>query len=250
MDDLQRVLYGPIQVVWTYSRIADYKVVVEKLQSKLPEGTRVFGVQKRCCCCVDGCYTYQVVLWPVLKGEETESITGDMQSEWRSRLYEVVTELDTLNTLGLEIASREKTKKKKSRYLRKREREREEQQSTWDVKSCGDAVDPVRFVKDFIQRVWLQETHSREGAVFFGRIAFEYGTDRRKWQEVYSGSADGRYVFSLIDVEEFPSSGYVFPFPFSLWSQRRVVDSVADFRYRVMQSYRVIDSGESLTKVI
>jgi len=186
MEHLRSVGYGPVIIEWRYSRVADCDAVVEKLQCTLWSGTQFFGVQERYSDSSQY-YVYRMVLWPGLLREDSrfDSTQGEPPSncqEWRSRLQEVVAELEAIGKKDSLVGFFQ------GRYRR---------HPVWDVKSCGDGVDQIHFVKKFVRDVQLHRAISEERAVFFGCIAFEYSTDGQRWREEYSGSAEGRYVGSV-----------------------------------------------------
>jgi len=193
MDDLQCVLHGPVQIMWSYSRVADCDMVVTRLREKLPTGTRFFGVQERYSDSGKNYYVYRMVLWYYrLRDDPRFSSMGDewrlpTKDEWRNGLQEVVAELEATG--------------KKDSILGETETK-----SQWDVKNCGsvkgEEENTVQFVQQFMQMVQLQKA-ALEGEgeiVFFGRIAFEYyAADGRRWHEEYWSTADGSRYFGDVN---------------------------------------------------
>jgi len=184
MDDLGTVGYGPVVLVWRHSRLTDYALVAEKLQSKLLPGTQVFGFYSPFSDPI-GYSIYQMVLWPPLQQDESPS------QEWRIKLQEVVTELTELERLNLETHLKDSTQGESPS-----KRDQSYSQNQWAVYDCGDGGDPSQTVKDFI--LHLQKVVSEKtGIVLFGEIAFEYEVDGQRWREEYSAIPAGGYVSSV-----------------------------------------------------
>jgi len=177
MENIQPVGYGPVIIMWRHSSVTDHRVVVKKLQAVFPEGTQVFGVQERCDD-ADGCYIYQMVVWPSeLEGDDPtkESLAP---TEWRSCLQEVVAELGEITELL------PKGSKSGSGHT----------QSMWEIECCGDGVDPAQFVMTFVQKEHSsKQLEEREGEIVFGEIAFEYEAHGQRWREKHFGTAEGGY---------------------------------------------------------
>ena len=186
------VLYGPVKLIWGWSRVADSKVVVEKLQSKLPKGTQFFGVQGRCHA-VGEVYTCYMVLWPQLLAEEQSTAQKQIQ-QWRDRLHEVVAELDTLN---LETHSKDSEESTEGEKRIPAKRVQDPYQGRWIVDSVREGVGATQFVRVCIQEMQLHRAFLERDIVLFGEIAFEYETHGQKWQEMHSGAAEGSYVWSV-----------------------------------------------------
>jgi len=174
MVHLQRILYGPIWIVWRHSRVVDHSLVVAKLRLALPEGTQVFGVQEPCCHCGDGCYTYKIVLWPDELEDLTEipRETGDL----KSKLQEVVTELH-------EIGS-----KSRSGYA----------PGAWIVRCFGETKQNNETVQRLLEEMYRclekKTADSSVNSVLFGEMMVEYEAHGHMWHEVHSATVGDGYV--------------------------------------------------------
>jgi hypothetical protein len=174
---------GPVQIVWRHSRLANPKVVAEKLRETLPCNTQVFGFQELEIKS-SGVYTYRMVLWPsALPDNSTEEeLPARNQNEilrlmqWRSGVRLAVTELERLSLKSASESSKE---------------------SRWSIKSCWHGVHATDSVKDFVRALQLQE---RDDGVVFGEIAYEYEVDGRRWYEVHCCTAEGSYVHVMVAV--------------------------------------------------
>jgi hypothetical protein len=195
MEKVGSVGCGPVRVVWRFSRVAGHAVVIRVLREKLSSGIQFFGVQERC---HDRCggYVYRMVLWTGLLREDSrfcskECLSGAELAEqkWRSGVEEVSTELDRLS-----LASRSKREAAKSKWLFSADWSSSQQQSVWDIKSCGAEEDTVQFVRKFVQDVQWSRCISEEDCFYFGEIAFEYCVDAERWREEYGGTVNGKYV--------------------------------------------------------
>jgi len=192
MEHLSLVEYGPVLVDWRFSRVADRHKVVEKLQLVLPEGTQFFGfyglLSEESS---HNYYVYRMMLWPpgllkLTRGElqlhfQEDHSRSDGVKEWKRCLQLMVTELDTLS-LDFPL--------KKDALVDYFERLRW-QRPVWDMKSCGDGVDAIQFVKRFVRD---ERSRLENKVVFFGKVVFEYELHGQKWRETHCATVDGRYA--------------------------------------------------------
>jgi len=171
---------GPVRLTLQHSRIADYRVVVEKLQSKLPEGTQFFGFHipdmkmDTCRCCL-----YGVVLLPTALTDESPALT-----EWRANLRDVVAELTELERLLVQEESPTSLLERHSDIQ-------------WEVESYPKGDNALRFIRMFTKKLPFYKVISRDGLTLFGRVMFEYDVDGQRWREEYSADPVGGYVLSL-----------------------------------------------------
>jgi hypothetical protein len=179
MEDVSLVAYGPVTLVWRYSRVADHSLVFDALREKVPLGTQVFGFRVTELYPRDG-YIYQMVLWPSTLLDD--STTGEsLAKEWRSTLQRVVTELDALSLQS------------GSGYCLSR----------WqvDFRPSQDAR-VLDFVKEFVHDVRLHAvTVPEDEIVFFGEIAYEYEEYKQKWRETHYAIAESGYVEHVEQVD-------------------------------------------------
>jgi hypothetical protein len=180
--DFGSIEYGPVRLVWGYSRITDPKVVVSTLREALPCNTQMFGFCTPELDFRDG-YIYEMVLWPsALPDNSTE--TELLTTQWREALREMVAELDALSLQS------------GSGYCLSR----------WQVDfrpSWDNGV--VDFVKEFIEDAQLHEaSYPEDEMVFFGTLRFEYEVDEKKWRETHYVTAESGYVavVELVDGED------------------------------------------------
>ena len=155
MENIQPVGYGPVKIVWSRSRIADHRVVVENLQSKLRCKVVGLSVSE-----MDGSgyYIYGMVVWPEEMTEDTfelEDSTEEEVQQWRHGLQSAVTELERLSLEELPPASIDG--------------------SQWCIESCGEGERPSQVITLLLDMVEIQRAilEHENKVVLFGRDALE-----------------------------------------------------------------------------
>jgi hypothetical protein len=152
----------PFQVYWNGSPGVDLKMLVQRVQAELPEGTQVFGCRE--CTCGDRevcCY------WLVVR-----LLKNAVALEIEDAVRKIVEELDG-GTAFAEALQREKTRPDESQVCPGVVLDDEEDRPTFYY--CAVEKNSAEFVKELVTLIteWKDATHfCQESFTWFGKLEF------------------------------------------------------------------------------